>query len=112
MRGRIEAAAGRRYEGETLLLACRGYAPTESADGELEAAAEAYDAARRSLDVLRRARKTLDRALSFLTDYVPYLEWAGAPRKDWDQAIEFTCDLAAKIDARGAVGPARRRAPQ
>src|SRR5207248_1451210 len=62
VRNLLDAAAQHRYEGETLLLACRGYASTEEADRELEEAGKLYDICKRSLDAARRAGKILDRA--------------------------------------------------
>ena len=54
---------------------------------------------RRSLDAVRRARLTLDRARALLPAYIPYLEWEGAPEKDWEQAAAIARDLADRLDA-------------
>jgi hypothetical protein len=97
--GQLEVAAQRRYEGEALLFAGQGYAAPEEADRAFQAAAEAYDAARRSLDAVQQAQKTLDRAQAILPAYAPYLEWAAAPQKEWEQAVEAASVLADQLDS-------------
>lgn len=104
VRGLLDEASRLRHDGEVLLFA-RGYAPLAAADQFLQQASDAYDAILDHEESFRRVYDLRDRALSFLPNYLPYLDQNNAN----ERAFLETARALRELDRELAPLPAGAR---